>query len=75
LEADLIVVENGIIVAEEVRAEFFCPHTKFGDVLATLRYYCTTTSRVMDKLMLPLDSAGQKGSEITLKGVLIVVES
>jgi hypothetical protein len=43
----------------------------FGDVLANL----TTTSRAMDKWMLRLDSAGQKDPEITLKGVLIVVES
>src|ERR1700685_3651787 len=28
----------------------------------------------MDKWMLRLDSAGQKGPEITLKGILIVVE-
>jgi hypothetical protein len=43
----------------------------YGDVLANL----TTTSRAMDKWMLRLDLAGQKDPEITLKGVLIVVES
>ena len=43
----------------------------FGDVLANL----ATTSRSMDKWMLRLDLAGQKDPEITLKGVLIVVES
>jgi hypothetical protein len=42
----------------------------FGDVLANL----ATTSGAMDKWMLRLDSAGQKGPEITLKGFLIVVE-
>ena len=42
----------------------------FGDVLANL----ATTNRVMDKWMLWLDSAGQKGPEITLEGILIVVE-
>ena len=33
-----------------------------------------TTRGVMDKWMLRLDSAGQKGPEITLEGILIVVE-
>jgi hypothetical protein len=42
----------------------------FGDVLANL----ATTSRAMDKWRLRLDSAGQKGPEITLEGILIVVE-
>jgi hypothetical protein len=42
----------------------------FGDVLASL----ATTSRAMDKWMLRLDSAGQKGLEMTLEGILIVVE-
>jgi hypothetical protein len=42
----------------------------FGDVLATP----ATTSRAMSKWMLWLDSAGQKGLEITLEGILIVVE-
>jgi hypothetical protein len=42
----------------------------FGDVLANL----ATTSRAMDKWMLRLDSAGQKGPEIILEGILIVVE-
>ena len=42
----------------------------FGDVLANL----ATTSRAPDKWMSRLDSAGQKGPEITLEGVLIVVE-
>ena len=42
----------------------------FGDVLVNL----ATTSRAMDKWMLRLDSAGQKGPEITLEGILIVVE-
>src|SRR5271154_3798559 len=42
----------------------------FGDVLASL----ATTSRTTDKWMLRLDSAGQKGPEITLEGILIVVE-
>ena len=41
----------------------------FGDVLATL----ATTSRAMGKWRLRLDSAGQKGPEITFVGVLIVV--
>ena len=34
----------------------------------------STTSRAMDKWMLRLDSADQKGPEITLEGILIVVE-
>jgi len=42
----------------------------FGDVLANL----ATTSRGMDKWILQLDSGGQKGQEISLKGVLIVVQ-
>ena len=42
----------------------------FGDVLANL----ATTSRAMDKWMLQLDSAAQKGPEISLEGILIVVE-
>ena len=42
----------------------------FGDVLANL----ATTSRAPDKWMSRLDSAGQKDPEITLEGVLIVVE-
>ena len=42
----------------------------FGDVLATL----ATTSTAMGKWMLPLDSPGQKSPEITLEGILIVVE-
>ena len=42
----------------------------FGDVLANL----ATTNRAMDKWMSWLDSAGQKGPEITLEGILIVVE-
>jgi hypothetical protein len=33
-----------------------------------------TTSRAMGKWMSRLDSAGQKGPEITLEGILIVVE-
>ena len=32
------------------------------------------TSRAMEKWMLVLDSAGQKGPEIPLEGILIVVE-
>jgi hypothetical protein len=44
--------------------------SEFGDVLANL----ATTSRAMDKWMLRLDSAGQKGPEIILEGILIVVE-
>jgi hypothetical protein len=42
----------------------------FGDVLANL----ATTNKAMDKWRLRLDSAGQKGPEITLEGILIVVE-
>ena len=42
----------------------------FGDVLATL----ATTSRAMGKWMLWLDSAGQKGPEIILEDILIVVK-
>jgi hypothetical protein len=42
----------------------------FGDVLSNL----ATTSGAMDKWMLRLDSAGQKGQEIILEGILIVVE-
>ena len=42
----------------------------FGDVLANL----STTNRAVDKWILRLDSAGQKGPEITLEGILIVVE-
>jgi hypothetical protein len=42
----------------------------FGDVLANL----ATTSRAMDQIMLQLDSAGQKGPEITFEGILILVE-
>ena len=41
------------------------------DVLASL----ATTSRAMDKWMLQLDSACQKGPETTLEGVLIVLVS
>jgi len=44
--------------------------SNFEDVLGIL----ATTSRAMDKCMLRLDSAGQKGPEIHLEGVLIVVE-
>jgi hypothetical protein len=43
----------------------------FGDVLTTLS---ATTNKAMDKWMLQLDSAGHKGPEIPLEGVLIVVE-
>jgi hypothetical protein len=42
----------------------------FGDVLANL----TTTNRAMDKWMLLLDSAGRRDPEITLEGILIIVE-
>ena len=42
----------------------------FGDVLANL----ATTNRAMDKWISRLDSAGQKGPEITLEGILIGVE-
>ena len=42
----------------------------FGDVLANL----ARTSRATDKWMLRLDSTGQKGPEIILEGILIVVE-
>ena len=42
----------------------------FGDLLANL----ATTNKAMDKRRLRLDSAGQKGPEITLAGILIVVE-
>ena len=42
----------------------------FGDVLANL----ATTSMAMDKWMLRLDSAAQKGPEISLEELLIVVE-
>jgi len=42
----------------------------FGDVLATL----ATTSRAMGKWMLRRNSAGQKGPEISLEGILIAVE-
>ena len=42
----------------------------FGDVLANL----ATTCRAMDKWMLRLDSAAEKGPEISLEGILIVVE-
>jgi hypothetical protein len=42
----------------------------FWDVLATL----ATTSKAMGKWMLRLDSEGQKSPEITLEGILIVVE-
>jgi hypothetical protein len=45
--------------------------SEIGDVLAGL----ATTSRAMDKWMLQLDSAGQKGPETALEGVLIVVRS
>jgi len=43
--------------------------SNFGDVLAHL-----ATSTAMDKWMFRLNSAGQKGPEITLEGILIVVE-
>jgi len=33
----------------------------------------SSTDEAMDKLMAQLDSAGQKGPEITLGGILIVV--
>jgi hypothetical protein len=42
----------------------------FGYVLANL----ATTNKAMDEWRLRLDSAGQKGPEINLKGILIVVE-
>jgi hypothetical protein len=42
----------------------------FGDVLANL----ATTNKAIDKWRLRLDSAGQKGPEITLEGILMVVE-
>ena len=52
-------------------AEFFALRgSDFGHVLANL----ATTSRAPDKWMSRLDSAGQKGPEITLEGILIVVE-
>ena len=54
---------------EGTLAGIFLP-SDFGDVLANL----ATTSRTTDKWMLQLDSAGQKGPEITLEGILIVVE-
>jgi len=45
--------------------------SNFGDVpVATT----VTSGRSMDKPMSQLDSAGQKGPEITLEGVLIVVK-
>jgi hypothetical protein len=49
--------------------EFFLP-SEFGDILDNL----ATTSKAMDKWMLHFDSAGQKGPEITLESILIVVE-
>ena len=56
---------------EDVWAEFFAlRHSDFGDVLATL----ATTSRAMGKWMLRRNSAGQKGPEISLEGILIAVE-
>jgi hypothetical protein len=42
----------------------------FGDVQANL----ATTNRAMDKWISRWDSAGQKGPEITLEEILIVVE-
>src|SRR5271154_4330262 len=45
--------------------------SEIGDFLASL----ATTSRAMDKWMLQLDSACQKGPETTLERVLIVVKS
>src|SRR5271154_2096082 len=54
-------------VVKELWADFF--PSDFGDVLANL----ATASRTMDKWMLRLDSAGQKGLEITLEGILIVI--
>jgi hypothetical protein len=44
--------------------------SQFGDVLANL----ATRNRAMDKWISRLDSAGQKGPEVTLEGILIVVE-
>src|SRR5271170_6884528 len=55
-------------VVKKLWAEFL--PSDFGDVLANL----ATTNRAMDKWMLRLDSAGQKGPEIILQGILIVVE-
>jgi hypothetical protein len=68
LHAFLIVVESGDGGGEKSWRNFL--PSDFGDVLATL----ATTSRAMSKWMLRLDSAGQKGPEITLEGILIVVE-
>jgi hypothetical protein len=52
-----------------VKSEIVCGRdflpSDFGDVLANL----ATTSRAMDQRMLQLDSAGQKGPEITLEGL------
>src|SRR5271170_1696483 len=45
--------------------------SEIADVLASL----ATPSRAMDKWMLQLDSACQKGPETTLEEVLIVVKS
>jgi hypothetical protein len=66
LHGILMVVVSCCTGGEDVWAEFFP-----GDVLASL----ATTNRAMDKWMLRLNSAGRKGPELTLKEVLIVVES
>ena|SRR5271155_2759364 len=55
-------------VVKELWAEFFA--SDFGDVPANL----ATTSRTTDKWIVRLDSAGQKGPEMTLEGILIIVE-
>jgi len=55
-----------VISGGKGRTEF--SPSDFGDILANL----ATTNRAMDKWMSQLNSAGQKGSEITLEGVLIV---
>jgi hypothetical protein len=68
LHAFLIVVESGDSGGEKSWRNFLL--SDFGDVLANL----ATTNKAMDKWRLRLDSAGQKGPEITLKGILIVVE-
>jgi len=51
-----------------VRVNFLA--SDFGDILASL----AATSGAMGKWMLRLDLTGQKGPEITLEGILTVVE-
>jgi len=68
LEASLMV-GDAAQRGEECGRNFLT--SDFGDILTTT----ATTNGSMDKWMSELDSADQKGPEITLKGILTIVKA